>query len=167
MGRNSVAGRLITHQSVRGGLGLRRIPVERLLVVVVTMLGAPRAARRRTEDIDTARTERSVAIEEAFRIRKECRSSLLVSAAIVIAITSERIVVVVVVIMIVSIVSTIGVLIVSEIDAGRCRDVVGDGGGSRVMITIFTVGSQAAPIARGLASAGKRADIIVVYLVSY
>lgn len=122
--------------------------MERLLIVI-TMGDASRSASGRTVDIETARTERSVPIEETFR--EKWRSSLL-RAIVVIAITSEKIVV-----MIVSIFVTTAIPIVSEIDGGRCRY-----GASRViMVTVFTVGFRAVPVARGHARG------VVVYLVSY
>lgn len=114
---------------------------------------------RRSVDVETARTERSVAIEEAFC--KVSGSSRLMGV-IIIAITSVDVVVV-----IVSMVLTTA-FVVSAIDDGIRRGRGGIGvGGSRNVIIYFTVGSRAVPIARGHPSARWGTDTIVVYLVSY
>lgn len=115
----------------------------------------------RSVDVETARTERSVTIEEAFC--KVSGSSRLMGV-IIIAITSVDAGVV-----IVSMVLTTA-FVVSAIDDGirRGRGAIGDGGSRNVILIIyFTVGSRTVPIARGHPSARWGTDTIVVYLVSY
>lgn len=129
-------------------------------MITNTVLGTSRTGR--TVDIETARTERSVAIEEAFH---EVSGSSGRMGVVISTITSGDVAVI-----IVSIKMTTAFVVSITIDDGtrRVRGGIGDGGSSsRNGIIYFTVGSRAVPIARGHPGARWGTNTIVVYLVSY
>lgn len=144
---SSIVGRLVSHQTVRNeGFGV----VSRYIgkMIIETVLSTPRSGRT-TVDVETAGTERSVAIEETFR---KMSGSPWLMGVIIIAITSGDVVVIVIANIKMS--TALGVSIVADNGTLRGRGGIGDGGrGSREGIINFTVGSQAVPIARGHASA--------------
>lgn len=122
---HSIVGRFVPHQSVRD-VDFGAISRQIGGAIVSAVLSPPRTGR--AVDIETARTERSVAIEEAFR--KVSGSSRLMGVIIIIAIASGDVGVVIVSIEM----ST--AFVVSAVDDGTRLGGggIGDGGSSGIVI---------------------------------